>query len=200
MELSTISTDLGYAKLYYLQTLDAILVKMKSGCGNTKDVASLRRVIKALQWRVNASINDSKTSALYACMMQIIGSFAKPYTIDPSVIIPNTTYIIDGGTAMDIIYNDTDLIDAGGGNWYLPLINKSTGQPLPSDYKPILVTDNGASFTPTFDTNFTPTRLYGFGGNASPQLIIVTVVTTIDAPNPPVTNNAFTYTLPFNLS
>lgn len=86
---------------------------------------------------------------------------------------------VSDGT-FDLDYDETFLIDADppNGQWYLPLINPENSAILPSNYKPILLTINGVSFTPTYEINFTPSRLYGFASNDSPQTIIVTFVTT----------------------
>jgi hypothetical protein len=98
---------------------------------------------------------------------------------DPNAQLPGTniTIVTTGSQAIDIPYNQGDLIDSGGGNWYLPLIDKGTGNPLPGDYKPVLLTLNGVSFPTTYDSTFNPTRLYGFSDNGA-ATIIVTIVTT----------------------
>ncbi len=82
--------------------------------------------------------------------------------------------------AFNLEYDQTFLIDADppNGLWYLPLIDPTTSATLPSNYKPTLVTVNGASFSTTYDTNFSPYRLYGFPSNSGTQIIIVTFITT----------------------
>lgn len=180
MDIDIITTDIGYAKQLYLQKLDAILTKMKSGCGDTKSIQPLKRIIKALQWRLDADINDNTTSRLYACMMKIIGSFGSPYTVDPSVYQPNTTVIVLD-MALDLPYNETDLVSDGTGGFYLPFYDKSKPTPyppVPINYRPTVVINNGESFTETWSKNFIPWRLYGFGNNTDSQTIIVTIVKT----------------------
>lgn len=116
----------------------------------------------------------------YNVMLEIVGlNYLDGVTIDPNAQLPDGIVIINtGGSGEDFYYDETDLVDSGGGNWYLPLIDTVTNDPLPGNYRPVLLTVNGTSFTPTYDSNFTPTRLYGFASNAGPQTIIVTVVIT----------------------
>ena len=72
-----------------------------------------------------------------------------------------------------ITKNQSNLVDAGGGNWYLPMLDGSNN-PFPSGTVALKVTSNGAGvqFIPD-DTN-SPPRLYGFANNAT-QTILLTV-------------------------
>lgn len=117
----------------------------------------------------------------YNAMLEIAGlNYLDGVTPDPNAQLPGGIVIVNpSGSGQDFFYTEVDLLDSGGGNWYLPLINKAAGNtPLPGNYRPVLLTVNGTSFTPTYDTNFSPTRLYGFASNIGPQVIVVTIVIT----------------------
>lgn len=82
-------------------------------------------------------------------------------TIDVICTIPPS-----GGGGIDEPFDQSELIIDGNGNWYLELI---TG-------KPVLVMSNDVSIPGfTYDKSFSPSRLYGFSGNYT-QEIIVTVI------------------------
>jgi len=181
MELSIIQTDLDSAKLYYLQNLTTTLTKLKAGCGSVKPLLPLKRLIRALQWQVDAEVNDSVTSALYGCMMRIIGSFNKPYVIDPSVVIPGDIFVIE---AIDYAYDETYLVEDGedSGNWYLPYL-KPDDTAIPTGTVPIFVTIDNISNSMTFDDTFSPPRIYGFANN-DPQSIVVTTLPSNLIPYP----------------
>lgn len=75
-----------------------------------------------------------------------------------------------GGGSVPFNFTEADLLfDAGTAQWYLPLS-------LPVGKNPFYVSVNGESISTTFDTNFTPTRLYSFADNTVPQAIIVNVL------------------------
>jgi|GEM_PF-5869378 len=117
---------------------------------------------------------------LYNAMLEIAGlKYLVDVVPDPNAQLPSgiTISVIGTTSATDLNYDETFLIDSGGGNWYLPLVDSITTA-VPEGAKPVLLTLNGDSFTPTYSENFTPTRLYGFSDNSAPKNIIVTVVTT----------------------
>jgi hypothetical protein len=116
----------------------------------------------------------------YNVMLGIVGlKYTDGVTPDPNAQLPSgITVIVEGSVGLDLEYVDTDLVDGGGGNYYLPLINKTTNTPYPASYRPSLVTVNGVSFAFSYDSTFTPTRIYGFSDKTAPKDIIVTVVTT----------------------
>ncbi len=72
--------------------------------------------------------------------------------------------------AVNFTYDETALVyDAPNDQYYLPLM-------LPSNKIPVYAKINGISQSLTFDSTFTPTRLYGFGNNSA-QVIVVTILT-----------------------
>lgn len=173
------------AKLVTAYDGDDILLKEMAGCSTDWSQAlCLFRQIAAAEFFLKIEDYTSDAAVYsYNVMLQIIGlRDLEDVQVDPNAQPPGGITIVTGGaSAFDLVYNETDLLDAGDGNWYLPLVDKSKPTPypaLPSDYKPVLVTVNGASFTFTFDVNYSPKRIYGFGGNGGPQTIVVTVVTT----------------------
>lgn len=96
-------------------------------------------------------------------------------TVNPNYQPPSGEIIIIGGFAPTIITKtQADLVDAGGGNWFLPFLDNSEVA-LPSGVIPVSVVVNGVSFTFTFDTTFTPPRIFGFGNN-DVQVIVVTAI------------------------
>ena len=96
-------------------------------------------------------------------------------TVNPNYQPPSGDIIVSGGFTPTIITKtQADLIDAGGGNWYLPFLDNSDVA-LPSGIVPVSVVVNGVSFTFTFDGTFTPPRIYGFGNN-DPQTIVITAI------------------------
>lgn len=75
-----------------------------------------------------------------------------------------------GGGSVPFNFTEVDLLfDAGTAQWYLPLS-------LPVGKNPFYVSVNGESISTTYDTNFTPTRLYSFADNTVPQIIVVNVL------------------------
>lgn len=73
-----------------------------------------------------------------------------------------------GATVTTLTFSQADLLDAGGGNWYLPL-NIGVNQ------NPIFTTVDDESISTTYDKNPTPHRLYGFANNST-QVIKVTII------------------------
>jgi hypothetical protein len=115
-------------------------------------------------------------TTVYDCLVSLVGLDTTVNTIDPN--FQNPAFIIGIQTPFaPVILNKTDsqLIDAGGGNWYLPFLDNS-GNPITNGSVPVFVTDNGVSFTFTFDQTFSPARIFGFGNNVPVQTIVVTVI------------------------
>lgn len=76
---------------------------------------------------------------------------------------------VSGSGATVLIKSQTDLLDAGGGNWYLPL-------PEVVDVKNVVgAIYNDISFNGTLDRSVTPARYYGFPNNslATIQITII---------------------------
>lgn len=85
--------------------------------------------------------------------------------VSPSAATGNPT---NNNSAVELPFSQDDLLDAGGGNWYLPLV-------LASNKVPIYTQVNGISVSTTYDKSNVPARLYGFANNEA-QSIIVTVI------------------------
>lgn len=85
--------------------------------------------------------------------------------VSPSAATGNPT---NNNSAVELPFSQDDLLDAGGGNWYLPLVLASTKVPI---YTQV----NGISISVTYDKSNVPARLYGFANNET-QSIIVTVI------------------------
>ena len=119
---------------------------------------------------VGALINKVKQVDVYGAF----GGTVNHNYQDPSgIIVVDVTEVPK--PPFDIQKTEADLIDAGGGNWYLPLLDESDN-PLVNGAIPVSVTLNGESFTFTYSKNFTPPRIYGFASDDAPQAIIVTLV------------------------
>lgn len=70
-----------------------------------------------------------------------------------------------------ITKSQSNLVDAGGGNWYLPYLDNNSNI-LPSGIVPYSVTTNGVSFNFTYDTTTIPSRIYGFANNLTQTIIV----------------------------
>lgn len=173
---------IGRAGLVFADGILANINLEKSGCKPCWDDALLQmRKIEGAEFfyrNEDYAVSDDSIR-FYKYMLEIAGGEYSTATPDPNVQLPNTVIIGEGSDpAVNYEYDETDLIDAGGGNWYLPLINPETEEPLLPNVRPVLLTVNGDSFYPTYSTNFNPTRLYGFASNDGPQAIIVTTIAT----------------------
>lgn len=174
---------IGRAGLVWSDGVLANINKEKAGCQPCwEDLVCRFKQIECAEYffRLGDYAVSDDSITFYQFMLAIAGTQYSGATPDPNVQLPGTGIVIEisGPRAIDISYTEANLIDAGGGNWYLPLIDTTTGNPLPVDYKPVLLVVNGVSFAVTYDSTFSPTRLYGFTTNAGPQIIIVTIVTT----------------------
>lgn len=107
----------------------------------------------------------------YDCLVKFIG-IDTDNPINPNAQSPGSIFIIEGGgsTSKQYTYSEANLIDSGGGNYYLPF-NFDSGN------IPVFLTINGVSTAFTFDETFTPPRIYGFANNLT-QTIVLTVIST----------------------
>lgn len=176
----------------YLQATMTEANRVQLSVGNAivpwAQIKRLNRNTIALQYQLNRG--NFVTTTLYDCLNSIIGVDLTNNTIDPNFQNPNIIIEDGGGSGFEptiITFADTDLLDAGGGNWYLPWSNAGT---------PVSVVDNLVSFTFQYDASVSPARIYGFSTNAPVQVI---VVTAIGAPSSPPVLSGFPYTLPFPL-
>lgn len=108
----------------------------------------------------------------YDCLLNFIG-VDTDNPVSPYAQNPNATIIINPPYTPlpPLIRNQDNLVDAGGGVWYLPFVDDD-GDPIGNNIVPSVVTTNGVSFFSTFDDTQVPSRLYGFTGNYA-QVIIV---------------------------
>lgn len=113
---------------------------------------------------------------VYDCLCKLLGPNVNGATIDPNFQNPNTTINIinEAGSVVTITKSQADLIDAGGGNFYLPFLD-ANGDAFATGVVPILLTVNGVGIPLQPDYTFTPMRLYGFSNNDT-QVIELTVI------------------------
>lgn len=110
---------------------------------------------------------------IFDCLSNLVGLSGSP-TIDPNYQAPNTVInIINEGGAITYTYDQTFLIDAGGGNFYLRY--KKPDGSLFTTQIPVQLTINGVSSAFTWDSTFNPSRIYGFANNLT-QSIELTVI------------------------
>lgn len=102
----------------------------------------------------------------YSCLQGFVGTYAGG-SIDPNAQNPNTVIDVIESGVIKLTFSDADLLDAGGGNWYLPWTNAAT---------PVSVTDNEVSFTFQYDESVVPARIYGFSSGAPTQVIVVVAI------------------------
>lgn len=143
-------------------------------------VDRLKNNIKALTYCVY-SLNDLTSAtflSVYDCLSKIVGLGTNP-TIDPNYQNPHYTINVTAiaGGAVTYTYHETDLIDAGGGNYYLPFNFDIT------KFVPIELVTNGVGIPIQPDYNFTPMRLFGFANNAT-QTILLTIIGSTSGTTP----------------
>lgn len=129
--------------------------------------------------------------SVFDCLSNVVGLNGSP-AINPNYQAPNTTInvINNGSQAINYVYTEANLLDAGGGNYYLPFN-------LDAKFIPISLEINGVSTAFTFDTTVVPFRIYGFANNLTQSIVLTVIGTTTGIT--PITNTQFTYTLPFTL-
>jgi len=122
---------------------------------------------------------------VYDCLVNMVGLDTTVNTIDPN--FQNPEFIIGVTTPfapIQIVRTQNNLIDAGGGNWYLPFVDNN-GNPFPSGAVPIFIEIDGIQLNGyTLDTSTIPARIYGFPNN-DPQTIVVTIIGAPAGPTPP---------------
>lgn len=143
-------------------------------CNDAK-ISRYRKNIIALGYQLNPQdYTSSNTLILYDCLNDINGLNTSTATIDPNYQAPNTVInIINEGGAITYTYDQTFLIDAGSGNWYL--LYKKPDRSLFITQVPVQLTINGVSSGFTWDNTFSPSRIYGFANNLT-QSIELTVI------------------------
>lgn len=124
------------------------------------------------------SITDYTSSTTITLYDRINNFVGIPYgaTVDPNFQNPSIVIDVEEPpfAPLILVKSQANLVDAGGGNYYLPFTDNSNA-PIYNGQVPVSVTVNGVSFTFTFDETFTPSRIYGFSNNDT-QTIVVTVI------------------------
>lgn len=116
ISLTTITEKVNTAKLYYQTLIDDYRASFLKGCENKpKYLDCLRWTISALSADIRDTINTDKTQKVYAKLLDILGGYSEIYVVDPNVIIPNTTFIVEGNGMSPIFITDADFT----GNEYL---------------------------------------------------------------------------------
>lgn len=120
---------------------------------------------------INKDYTSTTTNTLYVRLNGFIG-IPTTAQIDPRFQSQTTTIVVEGGSssAINYTYSQANLLDAGGGNWYLPYT-------VGANTVPIFLTINGVSTAFTFDETANPSRVYGFSNNLT-QTIVLTVIST----------------------
>ncbi len=180
-----VQSNILLAQLNIANLVNANLIVL-SGGGFKVRWDFIKRYQRALncvtrQYNLGDYVSSGFTKA-YDCLLNFIGvNTSNPINPNAQSSQFVVDIIVEGGGAIDYSYTEAYLMDAGGGNWYLPLLTPGTapgvGQlPFVAGSTPIFVTLNGISFNPTYDTNASPARMYGFANNDAPQTIIVTIL------------------------
>lgn len=89
-----IQAAVNNGRLYVIQLLKKQLVLFKNGTGSVSEILPITRLIRGLQFQLNAAINDERTSVLYNCLIRSLGGFAGNYQIDPDVSISGQTTVV----------------------------------------------------------------------------------------------------------
>lgn len=100
-----ISVSILIGQAYYKQLLDQDTTKRQVGNSpfNKKKLTCLKRLMRALQWDLDSSVNDSITTVIYDLLLDGFAGFnGNALAVDPSVIIPGKTItVINNGTTMN---------------------------------------------------------------------------------------------------
>ena len=114
---------------------------------------------------------------VYNCLCKMVGMDTTVNTIDPNYQGPSFIIDVESPIFAPTILNKTeaDLVDAGGGNWYLPYLD-SDGNAIPGGIVPVAILSNNQSIPASgFDATTTPPRIYGFASNNSQTIIITSI-------------------------
>lgn len=117
---------------------------------------------------VGSLINKTK-------QFDVLGQFGGD--VNPNYQPPAGTVVVVNEDFVPIVITktQTDLIDAGGGNWYLPFLDNNNAA-LPSGTVPVSIQVNGVGISADgLDETFTPPRIFGFANNNT-QIIVITAI------------------------
>lgn len=114
----TISEVIGSAKVHYIYLLNNLLDKISLGCGphdkRISELQCIRGYIRALEYDIQADVNDDVTQEIYIKLLNIIDGESENYVIDPNVVLysyPVGSVTVDWGNIGGNIYDQQDLID-----------------------------------------------------------------------------------------
>lgn len=162
-----LSAELQMANLIEADRLKFVIGKTPT---DAKEIDRYNNNILALSHQVYGRVDYTSltTLSLYDCLNNLVGVDTSTATLDPNYQAPNTTIVIEqgGATTANLFFSEAQLVDSGGGNWYLPYSDPRT---------PLLLLVNGVMVPINIDENFSPARIYGFASN-SPQSIQLTVI------------------------
>lgn len=175
VSLDDIQEKVELAKAYYLELLeeDTSLLKEGSCRKNQPAIKCINRLVRALQWDIQDSVNTEYTQGIYKILLIKIspysGSFL-PY--DPSVVVGPINVIV-ANDVLSMHKTQANLIDSDppNGNWYLPFLSDS-GTPFPNGYVPTYISVNGTTMT-GWIYEATSNRIYGFANNDSQTIEVL---------------------------
>lgn len=132
-----------------------------------------QRAINAVSRQYNLQDYSSTGIILaYDTLLNLTGTYGIGI-LNPNAQIPGTTILIN---SIKVSKTQANLIDAGGGNWYLPYLDNSN-QTIPSAYVPEYISINGVTLNGwTLNDSTVPPRVYGFANNDAPQDIELTLI------------------------
>jgi hypothetical protein len=171
-----ISNIILRGRVYQANLVKANITQVNAG-NNLNDwtlPVYLSNLIQGLQFRFSiADYTSTTTVNIYNKLGQALGlKYINSSYVDPSAQIPGIS-VVSTYTSVTYTKTQANLIDAGGGNWYLPYLDNA-GNYI-TGYVPQLVTSNGVSFQFTYDASFSPPRIYGFANNLT-QTILITAI------------------------
>lgn len=176
-----ISNAIAFGQAYFVSLLDIDTANSTSGFPviNKPKRSCLKSLINALSWDLAGGVNDSTTTAIYELLLNEIGSYSgATLVIDPNVIIPGTTIIVNNGSGTNfnqsgkIFFNNVFSFNLPNYNSvYYPLYGNSP------DF--VLVTEDTTNpSNPIWqqDTSTVPVFTYATPGDATTPLVNVTWV------------------------
>lgn len=157
---------------------DGLLLCEISGCPAdwSKNLCQYRQIQGALFFLSIGDYVSDTAVYFYNTLLEIIGlKYPGDVVIDPNAQVPGIIIVNPPSTPVTYQYSEVNLLDAGGGNWYLPFLKPDTNA-FPTGTIPIFMSVNGIQTSAiNIDETFTPPRIFGFGGNYA-QTILLTVV------------------------
>ena len=105
VSIVVIQQRVNTAKLYYQTLLDKYRINITSGCSDNipQDLNLVKWLILALNMDLRDDYNTTKTQSLYDILNSILGAYNTAFTPNSQVIIPNTTYTVNGTSVLPTI-------------------------------------------------------------------------------------------------